>query len=317
MTGPRRCLHFGPTAAVRQALARMFEVIDGDADAVHKGDVVVLETVAAPADLPGGNAFSACRAFKDRPGVAVYVVVDAHDAYGRQIARFCLADGSLVWDHDQGLLGLEELAAPQPSGSNRKIDALLARFEGALAGGDEKSQSALQRLLQWERQDSLLTHLQDPETGLFDGPYAVFKLDEEFRRAIRFHLPLTMVLLDIGNVPLPVEDAARRTLLAEVAAVFLNESRDIDVLARFTATTFLFLLPGTPAEGAAVLARRMLANLRARPFGDGVQLRPCAGLVAVPATGIRDRKAMLMVAEACLEAARQGQGDGGLATSWE
>lgn len=317
MIGGRRCLHFGPTAAVRQALQRVAAVEPGTAAGVGAGDLVVIEAVAGGAELPGGNAFSACRAFKEQPGVGVYLVVDAGDAYGRQIARFCLADGTLAFDPAQGLLGVEELVAPPAHAQSKKLDALLQRFAGALEGGDEKSQSALHRLLHWEQQDTLLLQLQDPETGLFDGPYAAFKLDEEFRRAMRFHLPLTLVLLDIGNVPLPAEDSARRALLAEVAAVFLNESRDIDVLARFTATTFLFLLPGTPPEGAAVLARRMLANLRARPFGDGVALRPCAGLAAAPATGIRDRKAMLMQAEACLDAARQGRGDGGLATSWE
>lgn len=317
MSPPRRVFHLGPTADIRAELQKLFGEVHTDPAGLARGDLVVIEVAGAPLTLPGGNAFSACLALKERLGVAVHLVVDAADAHGRQLARFCLADGVLGYDPNLGLLGGEDLAATAPRRPTQRIDALLAKFDGALSGDDERSQSALQRLMHFEREDSLLVRLQDPETGLFDGPYAAFKLDEEYRRAVRLHLPLALVLLDIGNVPLPTDASARATLLAEVAAVFLNESRDIDVLARFTATTFLFLLPGTPPDGAAVLARRMLHSLRQRPFGDGVVLEPCAGIAAVPAPGIADRRAMLMVAEACLDAARNGRGDGGLATSWE
>ena len=91
----------------------------------------------------------------------------------------------------------------------------------------------------------------------------------------------------------------------------------IDVLARFTASTFLFLLPGTGPDGALVLARRMLQSLRERTFAEGVRLQPYAGMAWTPQSGITDRKAFLLCAEACLERARSGVGDGGVCGSLE
>ncbi len=319
----RRICFLGGTAAIRAALtAALGPLRDGLPPDPGPGDLVVLEAGAGPQHFGGelgGNAFSACRRLKERRGVAVHVVVAADDPYGAGIARFCLADGHLPWDPRTGLQGLDDLAPAASRRPRRSVDDLLRKVESAMAEDGGRARSALQRLLHWERQDTLLHRLQDPETGLFDGPYASLKLDEEFKRAQRMHLPLSLVLLDIGVAEdrLPAAGPDRRQLLAEVASVFLNECRDIDVLSRFTETTFLFLLPGTGPDGAAILTRRMIAALRDREFVEGVGLSPCAGLAAVPATGIPDRRGFVAVAEACLERARQGAGDGGLCLSWE
>lgn len=284
---------------------------------VGRGDIVLVDARAGDAAsvLPHGHVFSGVRVLKAKKGVRVYVVVDHDDPVGAQLARFCLADGSLIYDVDQGSLDGAGLLAGRVERQRPSVDQLLQRIEGELAarGGGE---STLQRLLRFESDVSLLTRLQDPETGLLDGPYATLKLDEEWKRAIRFHQPLSLLLLDVGR---GLEDAGadeRRAALAEVAGVFLNECRDIDVLARFAPTVFLFLLPGTGPDGAEVLARRMLTSLRARPL-SGVNLAPTCGIAAVPSSDIPDRKAFLVMAEACLRRAQAGAGDGGLCATWQ
>ena len=288
------------------------------ASAAQAGDCVVVDSLAAPADcqgLPMGHVFSAVRGLKERRGVAVYVVVGSDDRIGVQLARFCLADGVLRWDATQGRLAAEELGRGRGDRARPSLDGLLARLQEEVAASG-RGESTVERLLQFEAGDSLLNRLQDPETGLFDGPYATLKLDEEWKRARRFHQPLSLLLIDLGNGMSKLADAARRSLLADAAGVFLNECRDIDVLARFSPSTFLFLLPGTGPEGAEVLARRMLAALTQRlPRGSG--LTPVCGLAAVPSSQIPDRKAFLLVAEACLRRAEAGGGAGGLCTSWQ
>ena len=97
--------------------------------------------------------------------------------------------------------------------------------------------------------------------------------------------------------------------------MFLNECRDIDVLARFSPEVFLFLLPGTGAEGAKVLSERSVASLRER-LQALVSARPAGGLASVPSGDISDRKRFVAVAEACLERAG-GDGAGGVCTSWQ
>lgn len=315
MTG-RRWLHVG---ADRRLTERLAEVLGGPPAAggfaaVQAGDTVVIEMFATAPELPGGNPLSACRAIKERRQTTVYLVVRADDRYGAQLARFALADAVLLWNPDSAQLVADELTRATGARQRQTIDTLLQRYEAASAADPAKSQGALHKLLQFEREDSVLQHLQDPETGLFDGPYASIKLEEEFKRAQRFHQPLALLLLDIGGAAGARID---RAVLAEVAGVFLNECRDIDVLARFTATTFLFLLPGTGPDGALVLARRMLQSLRERTFAGGMRLQPNAGMAWAPQTGIADRKAFLLCAEACLERARAGAGDGGVCGSLE
>ncbi|MEZ5965182.1 MAG: hypothetical protein R3F56_15215 [Planctomycetota bacterium] len=266
------------------------------------------------AKLPGGNAFSACRDIKARRRAHVFVLVQAGDVVSQEIARFCLADGVVEIRDDALVTDPRELAARlTPHRRRVSIESLLQRFEREIADDQTRQASVVRKLLRAEPTGSLLEELTDRETGLFDGVYAAMKLDEEFKRAMRFHQPLSLVLLDIGlDGSLPTEDAVRRTLLAEVAGVFLNECRDIDILARFTATTFLFLLPGTGTEGASVVTRRMLANLRDGKFQAGLQLRPFAGLVSVPAAGVATREAFLVRAEACLLLAKEGDAQDGL-----
>lgn len=313
-----RWFWIGSRVAVRAAVADALGAepsLEGVALAAA-GDLVVVDALAATADLagaPAGHAFGAVRALKERRGVAVHVVVDAGDAVGAQLARFCLADGVLVWHVADGRLDATGLQRAGGGQRRPAVDQLLERLQPRLTGA--QGESSLQRLLRFEREDTLLHRLQDAETGLFDGPYAALKLDEEWKRAHRFHQPLALLLLELGPAIAALPGDARRLVLAEAAGVFLNECRDIDVLARFAPTVFLLLLPGTGPDGAEVLARRILAALQQR-FADRPDVQPACGLANVPSSEIPDRKAFLAVAEACLQRALAA-GAGGLATTWQ
>ncbi len=322
--GTGRWFLVGSRAPVRERLTAWFErpAATASLGTAGAGDVVVVDARAAGADvaaLPFGHVFAGVRALKQIPGVIVYVVVDAEDRTGVQLARFCLADGTFTWHEterriDAGALEARSMPRPQALPRRPSVDDLLRRVEGHV-GTQTAQDSALQRLLQFERDDRLLHRLQDEETGLFDGPYATLKLDEEWKRAMRFHQPLALLLVDLGSGFARLADPERRALLAEAAGVFLNECRDIDVLARFSPSVFLLLLPGTGPDGAEVLARRTLAALAERlPAAAGLQL--AAGLCTVPDAEIPDRKAFLAVADACLQKAATA-GAGGLCTSWQ
>jgi GGDEF domain-containing protein len=315
MEKSKRWFWVGSGEPVRAQLAALFATAAAKApvERAVAGDVAVVEAKAVEcAALPTGHAFGGVRALKDR-GLSVYVVVADTDRVGEQLARFCLADGVLRWNADQGQLDARELQASPRAATRTSVDDMLARLEA-----DQNARgrdSALQRLLQFEREDSLSNRLQDPETGLFDGPYATLKLDEEWKRAMRFHQPLSLLLLDLGPRLRSLDDATRRATLAEAAGVFLNECRDIDVLARFAPTVFLLLMPGTGPDGAEVVSKRILATLDQR-FGKTHGLRPAGGLCSVPSSEIPDRRAFLAVAEACLRRA-EASGAGGLSSTWQ
>ena len=322
----RRLFYIGASDAIARELASVLEgqVQRRFPSVAQQGDTVVLDTAVSASgadELPAGNAFTACRRLKEGPGVRVFLLVEQGDRLTPEIARFCLADGCLEVV-DGHLAQPRELLGVTLGGRRRRrpaVDELLARLERELDSDRGRHMSAIQKMLSPEQHDHVLQHLTDPETGLYDGPYAGFKLDEEFKRSTRFHQPLSLILLDMGMAEnaLPEDALQRRTLLAEVASVFLNECRDIDVLGRFTVTTFLCLLPGTGTDGALVVARRILDNLCAREFVGGRRLAPSAGIVTVPATGIHRREAFLARAEACLRLAQEGRGEDGLCASWE
>ena len=252
MADDKRWFWVGSRPDVRGAAAAVFagEPRSGSLDDAAAGDTIVVDVLAERAELerlPYGHVFSGVRALKQRKGLVVYVVVDAGDDVGVQLSRFALADGVLRWHAAESRLGTDELHATGRPQRRPSVDALLQRLQqDAGASGQENS---LQRLMRFEREDTLINRLQDPETGLFDGPYATLKLDEEWKRSHRFHQPLSLLLLDIGLQD-SLADADRRAAVAEAAGVFLNECRDIDVLARFSPDVFLLLLPGTGAEGA-------------------------------------------------------------------
>ena len=286
--------------------------------AVSDDDILFLQAYAARdgaclAALEGGNAFAACRALKARSRARVYLLVCDGDKVSPEIGRFCLADGTVSVAGGRLSEDPAQLADQlRPCRPRLSVDVLLARLERDIGDDDGKHATALRRILAAEGTGSLLESLSDPETGLYDGRFASLKLDEEFKRARRFHQPLSLLLLDVVvKGGLPKDAAARRAALAEIAGVFLNECRDIDVLSRFTETVFLFLLPGTGSDGAAVVARRMLGALRQRTFG-GWTLAPVDGLASVPAAGVEDREAFLVRAEACLLLAKEGEGADGL-----
>jgi GGDEF domain-containing protein len=312
----KRWFWVGSRPAVRSALVSAFgsEPVAA-APGLAAGDVVVVDAradAAALGSLPGGHVFAFVRHAKEQKGVAVYVVVDASDRVGTQLARFVLADGVLGLRSD-GSLDTSEIAGSSATPRRAPVDALLAKLEPKLGGAG--SESSLQRLLRFEREDSLSGRLQDAETGLFDGPYAAWKLDEEWKRAHRFHQPLSLVLLDLGPRIADLQGAERRLVFAEAAGVFLNECRDIDVLARFAPTVFLFLLPGTGPDGAEILARRIVNSLGQR-LDRRADLAPAAGVCSVPSSDVPDRKAFLAIAEACLARAR-ASGAFAVSSTWQ
>jgi GGDEF domain-containing protein len=318
MANGKRWFWVGSRDAVRDALASHLggAPTKDPVSAAAAGDVVVVDARAGAtecASLPHGHAFSGVRALKETKGLAVYVVIDDDDRVGAQLTRFVLADGALTWHGATKQLDAKALGGPVGMPRRVPVDDLLAKLEPKL--GAEGGETSLQRLLRFEREDTLAQRLQDAETGLFDGPYATLKLDEEWKRAHRFQLPLSLLLVDLGAGVANLQGVERKLVFAEAAGVFLNECRDIDVLARFSPTVFLFLLPGTGPDGAEILGKRILASLQKRLVGKS-GIAPVAGLCSAPSSDVPDRRAFLAIAEACLAKARAA-GAGTVCTNWQ
>ena len=144
----------------------------------------------------------------------------------------------------------------------------------------------------------------DPVTGLFNYAFLSYKLDEEFKRARRFHAPLACAMLGF-------ESQASDDTLRELSSIFLAASRDTDVLGRFDENSFLFLLPNTGPDGAEIMAQRV-ANTADESrlldlVGDRIELS--IGIANFPSPNIDRRDDIYASArEAFLEARQAGGG---------
>ena len=143
----------------------------------------------------------------------------------------------------------------------------------------------------------------DGLTGLYNHRYFHERLNQEFARAQRYGLPLSLLMIDIDDFKHfndlyghPVGDL----VLADVGRILSEQlRRGVDLAARYGGEEFVVLLPNTRRDGAQVvgdrLARRVAALTReasdaapegedARSVGERIRVR----IAGAEISGIRD-----------------------------
>lgn len=254
------------------------------------GDVILVDSW-----LRNTNVYEACRRLTGNTRCRTFVVVDATNRLAEPIARFCGATGVL----HRPLVPSRMREALSSAGGRRAPLPKEARGETSAPAFPDK----LLVDLNGKTDESLVAALTDPETGLFSYGFLSYKLDEEFKRARRFGQPLSCVMLGF-------EGQVGEEVLREFASIFLETSRDTDVLGRFDESSFLFFLPNTGPDGARVMARRVgdLAQQRGLRdlVGDPVVIS--VGIATMPHPDIQRREDLFAQTRRAFFAARQ---DGG------
>jgi diguanylate cyclase (GGDEF)-like protein len=254
------------------------------------GDVILID-----AWLRTENVYESCRRLAGRTRCRTYVVTDARNDFAEEIAAFCGATGAI-----QRPLSGERLRALLAEAAHERR-ALPAEQRGAV---EHALPERLLRDLVGEGAHRLIDALTDPETGLYNYEYLTYKLDEEFKRSRRFEQPLSCVMLGF-------EGQARESVLSRLASIFLNASRDTDVLGRFDQSSFLFLLPNTGPDGAAVMARRIRESAETEALEDlvGDHLEIAVGISTCPHPAVKRREDLFTRARAAFLSA---QSEGGV-----
>ena len=258
---------------------------------VHAGDVILLD-----AWLRSENVYESCRRLTGKTRCRTYVVTDGRNGFAEEIAAFCGATGTI-----QRPISGERLRALL-AGGGEEHRALPVEKRGD-TGGEHALPERLLRDLVGEGSHRLIDALTDPETGLYNYDYLTFKLDEEFKRARRFEQPLACVMLGFeGQVEDPV--------LGRLASIFLNASRDTDVLGRFDQSSFLFLLANTGPDGAEVMARRIREAAEDESLRDlvGDRLTIAVGISSCPHPKVSRREDLFSRARAAFLAAQREGG---------
>ena len=107
----------------------------------------------------------------------------------------------------------------------------------------------------------------DGLTGLFNHRYFYERLAQEFARAQRYGLPLSLLMLDIDDFK-TFNDThghpAGDLVLREVGRLLSTQlRRDVDVAARYGGEEFAVLLPNTARDGAQVVGDRIVREVAA------------------------------------------------------
>jgi diguanylate cyclase (GGDEF)-like protein len=237
------------------------------------GDVILLDGW-----MRSANVYEACRRLSGNTRCRTYVVCERENAHAEAIGRFSGATGVLRRPIVPSKLReeLANAAGPRPGlakegrGKDKEEPVLPERLLTDLAGKPDLD---------------LVAALTDPETSLFNFAFLNYKLDEEFKRARRFGDPLSCVMLGF-------EGQLDEGVLRELAGIFLETSRDTDILGRFDESSFLFLLPNTGPGGATVMARRVGEIAQARKLRDlvGDPIVISVGIATCPHPDVRRRE---------------------------
>ncbi len=246
------------------------------------------------------NVYEFCRELSGRVRARMYIAVEMGNRSGVALARFSGAAGVL----ERPLNPTRMRSLLEGVGNKTRSlpeDARQSQGEGR---GNDLPKSLLADLRTGQPDSSLVSATIDPETGLFNYAFLGYKVDEEFKRARRFELPLAFVMAGF-------ESQAEESVLRELTGIFLDSSRDTDVLGRFDENTFLFLLPNTGPDGAAIMAQRVTEAVDSRGLRDlvGDPLTLSVGIANYPAPDLERREDLFQrVHDALMEARHKGGG---------
>ena len=154
----------------------------------------------------------------------------------------------------------------------------------------------------------------DGLTGLYNHRHIRERLDEEFERAQRYHLPLSCLLLDIDNFK-QINDTWGHLqgdyILRELARRITATVRKSDIIARYGGEEFIVLLPQTGVEGAKVEAERLLRHVNGKAFEgmpEGKRVTVSIGVAVLEHDRMTSSEAMIRVSDTALyEAKRLGK----------
>lgn len=109
----------------------------------------------------------------------------------------------------------------------------------------------------------------DAKTGLLNARHFRERFDEEIQLAARFNRPLAVIMADLDllrDINNTYGHLAGDVVIAGVAGIIREESRDFDIAARFGGEEYALVLPNTNQDAALVLAQRIRERVEKMPF---------------------------------------------------
>ncbi len=112
-------------------------------------------------------------------------------------------------------------------------------------------------------------NISDPLTGIYNRRYLVRRLEEECARSRRYHLPLSVLLIDIDHFKLindnhghPIGDL----VLQNLGTLLQQVIRESDIAARYGGDEIMIIAPNTTLPLASELAERLRQHIENQHF---------------------------------------------------
>ncbi|MEA3297836.1 MAG: sensor domain-containing diguanylate cyclase [candidate division Zixibacteria bacterium] len=154
----------------------------------------------------------------------------------------------------------------------------------------------------------------DELTETYNYRYFVKKLEEEKRRAIRYNLPLSLVMVDIDWFKQFNDTYGHETgnvVLRSLSATIKQCIRDVDIFTRYGGEEFAVILPQTPLVEASSIGERIRAQVEIMEVNAGpagkLRVTVSVGVSSFPENGKSHEELVSVTDQALYRAKGEGR----------
>jgi len=254
-------------------------------------DLILLDVI-----MPGLDGFDTCRRIREDDHtrhIPVILVTSLNDLDHKAQGQEAGADDFVTKPFDRNELLIRVRSMLRIKALHDRLTQKIAELEGAKV-----------RLRRLADTDAL--------TSLYNKRYLTEGLRLEVARAERYHIPLSLIMIDVDHFKMTNDEFGHVTgdaVLQQLATLFVNGVRAIDIAHRYGGEEFAIVLPETPAEGAELVANRLRDQVRRHRFldVDGEPLGPITISLGVASRGPEadDAETLIKLADTRLYEAKQ------------
>jgi diguanylate cyclase (GGDEF)-like protein len=105
-----------------------------------------------------------------------------------------------------------------------------------------------------------LENITDPLLGIHNRRYLDHRLVQEVSRAVRYRLPLSVVLIDVDHLKQINDNFGKQVgdfVLTSIGKITLSAARNTDIVARYGGEEIMIVATNTPIAGAMTFAERL------------------------------------------------------------
>ncbi len=154
----------------------------------------------------------------------------------------------------------------------------------------------------------------DELTECYNYRYFIRKLQEEKKRAVRYDLPLSIIMVDIDWFKKLNDSYGHEVgnlVLKALAGIIKRCVRDVDIFARYGGEEFVVILPQTPQQEAYRIGERIREQVETHVVDAGssgkLRITVSVGVSSYPENGRSEEELVSVADQALYEAKDQGK----------